>query len=369
MKRNKVTSLYIHIPFCENICDYCDFTKLQYFHNFAIKYIASLKQEIASLNIDYKLKTIFVGGGTPTSLEENLFLDLMTYLSTLVDNNTEFSVECNPESLNKNKLEIMKKCGVNRISIGVESTNDKILKSINRKHSFSDVKAAIELAREVGINNINLDLILGLPNVTMSLLEKDIKNIISLSPKHISCYGLTVHEHTVFYINNIKPPKDDVLRKMYDLVNESLEEAGYSHYEVSNWAKEGFECEHNLVYWRDQQYYGAGLGASGFVGNVRYTNTKNLDKYIKDFKQRDYEEIVTLEDDKTYYLMTNLRTKYGICLDEFKNKFSYDLYEKNKEYIDKCIKSGFLTYSKGTNSIMPTYEGMMTLDQIILSLI
>ena len=364
----KINSLYIHIPFCDSICDYCDFAKLQYFHNFAIKYIAQLKQEIASKKIDYKLKTIFIGGGTPTSLEDDLFLDLLSFLSTYVDNDTEFSIECNPESLSKNKLEIMKKYGVNRISIGVESTDDKILKSINRKHTFEDVKTAVQLAREIGIDNINLDLILGLPNVTMNRLSKDIDNIISLNPNHISCYGLTVHEHTVFFINGIKPPKDDVLRKMYDLVNLGLTESGYEHYEVSNWCKPGFECEHNLTYWRDEQYFGCGLGASGYEGDKRYTNTRNLDNYIKDFNTKESEEIVSLEDDKTYYLMTNLRTKYGINLNEYKQKFKEDLLIKHKDYIEKLINSGFAYLDKNTNSFVCTYEGMMTLDQIILNL-
>lgn len=365
----KINSLYIHIPFCDSICDYCDFTKLQYFHIFAVKYIESLKQEIASKNISYKLKTIFIGGGTPTSLEDELFEDLLSYLSTIVDSSTEYSVECNPECLTKTKLEIMKKYGVNRISIGVESTNNNILKSINRKHTFEDVQKAVELARREGINNINLDLILGLPNVTFNLLEKDIENILSLNPNHISCYGLTVHEHTVFFINGIKPPKDDVLRRMYDLVNQRLIEAGYEHYEVSNWAKPGYECEHNLTYWRDEQYFGCGLGASGYEGNVRYTNTRNLNKYIKDYKEKESEEVVTLSDDKTYYIMTNLRTKYGINLDSYKEKFNEDLLNKNREYLEKLFNSGLAYIQEETNSLICTYEGMMVLDQIILNLI
>ena len=365
----KINSLYIHIPFCDSICDYCDFTKLQYFHNFAVKYIESLKQEIASKNISYKLKTIFIGGGTPTSLEDELFEDLLSYLSTQVDNSTEYSIECNPESLTKTKLEIMKKYGVNRISIGVESTNNNILKSINRKHTFEDVQKAVELARSKGINNINLDLILGLPNVTFNLLEKDIENILSLNPNHISCYGLTVHEHTVFFINGIKPPKDDVLRRMYDLVNLRLTEAGYEHYEVSNWAKPDCECEHNLTYWRDEQYFGCGLGASGYEDSVRYTNTRNLHKYIKDYKEKESEEVVTLSDDKTYYIMTNLRTKYGINLDCYKEKFNEDLLNKNREYLEKLFNSGLAYIQEETNSLICTYEGMMVLDQIILNLI
>ena len=365
----KINSLYVHIPFCESICDYCDFTKLQYFHNFATKYLATLKQEITSNHINYKLKTIFVGGGTPTSLEDDLFLDLMSFLSTNVDNNTEFSVECNPESLSKSKVEIMKKYGVNRISIGVESTNNEILKSINRKHTFEDVIKAVNLAREIGIDNINLDLILGLPNVTTKLLETDIKNIISLNPDHISCYGLTVHEHTVFFINGIEPPKDDILRKMYEIVNQRLTDAGYCHYEVSNWSKENKECLHNLTYWRDEEYFGVGLGASGYENGVRYTNTKNLDKYLNNYKEKDYEEVVTLKDDKTYYLMTNLRTRYGINLADYKKKFNEDIYELHKEYFDNLAKHNIININIKENRIYCTFEGMMTLDQILLKII
>lgn len=365
----RINSLYIHIPFCESICDYCDFTKLQYFHNFAIKYIASVKQEIESKHINYKLKTIFVGGGTPTSLEDDLFLDLFSYLNKYVGEDTEFSVECNPESLTMNKLSIMKRFGVNRISIGVESTDDKILKNINRKHTFNDVKEAVKLAKEIGINNINLDLILGLPNVTMNRLNKDIEKLISLEPTHISCYGLTVHEHTVFYINGINPPQDDVLRKMYDLVHQKLIEKGYDHYEVSNWCKPDFECRHNLTYWKDEEYFGCGLGASGYEGDIRYTNTKNLDKYIKDFKIKDSEEKISLKDDRTYYLMTNLRTKYGINLDAFKEKFNEDLIKRYGNYLEELEKDNIIDINREKHTLSCTYEGMMILDQILLNLI
>ena len=365
----RINSLYIHIPFCESICDYCDFTKLQYFHNFAVKYINALKQEITSKNINYKLQTIFIGGGTPTSLEDDLFLDLLSYLHSYVGKDTEFSIECNPESLTKSKLEMMKQYGVNRISIGVESTDNKILKSINRKHTFEDVKLAVKLAKEMGINNINLDLILGLPNVTMNRLTKDIENLISLEPTHISCYGLTVHEHTVFYINGINPPQDDVLRKMYDLVHEKLTISGYDHYEVSNWCKIGFECKHNLTYWKDESYFGCGLGASGYEGDTRYTNTKNLDKYIKDFTAKETIEKISLKDDRTYYLMTNLRTKYGINIDEFNEKFNEDLIKRYGNYLEGLQNDNIININIEKRTLSCTYEGMMILDQILLNLI
>lgn len=369
MKKNRISSLYIHIPFCESICDYCDFTKLQYFHNFATNYIAKLKEEIKSKNINYKLKTLFIGGGTPTSLEDSLFLDLLSFLSTYVDNNTEYTIECNPESLSVSKLKIMHQYGVNRISIGVESTDDKILKSINRKHTFLDVKNAINNAINIGITNINVDLILGLPNVTYTRLKKDIENIISLPIKHVSCYGLTVHEHTVFYINKITPPSDDVIRKMYDLVNEILTNNGYIHYEVSNWCKPNFMCKHNLVYWKDEEYFGCGLGASGYEDNTRYTNTRNLSKYLLDYNTKEMVESISLNDDKTYFLMTNLRTILGIDLKRYFDKFNEDFYLTNKVYLDSLIDKKILIFDKENNKIYCSYEGLMTLNQILLNLI
>ena len=221
--KNKVNSLYIHIPFCETICDYCDFTKLQYFRLFAEKYIDRLIDELNSEVKNRKLKTIYVGGGTPTSLEDDLFLKLLKAIKPYSEEVEEYTFECNPESLSLNKIKMMKEYGVNRISIGVESTDERILKSINRHHTFNDVKVAVELLRENGISNINLDLIIGLPNVSMKMLEKDIKNILSLNPDHISCYSLTVHEHTVFYLNKIEEPNEEYAYNAYKTINALLE--------------------------------------------------------------------------------------------------------------------------------------------------
>lgn len=363
----KINSLYIHIPFCESICDYCDFTKLQYFHNFAVSYINQLKNELDSLKINRRLKTIYIGGGTPTSLEDELFEKVLSFLVPYLDENYEFTVECNPESLSLNKIKLMKKYGVNRLSIGVESTDDRILKSINRKHTFLDVKNAVNLAKEIGINNINLDLILGLPNVSKSMLIKDVKNILSLDVNHISCYGLTVHEHTVFFNKNIEPPMDDELREMYDIVNELLHSKGYIHYEVSNWSKPNYYSRHNLTYWKDENYYAIGLGASGYIDNIKYTNTKNLTTYLKDYSIKDYQEEISKEDDETYYIMLNLRTIFGLNLREFSSIYNKDLYSLHRDYIDKCIKVGHLILEN--DILKPSEEGLMILDQIILELI
>ena len=351
---NKVESLYIHIPFCNKICDYCDFTKLQYFRNFAIKYLAALKEELESYQIE-DLKTIYVGGGTPTALEDDLFEQLLKIIDAYTDNVIEYTFEANPESLFLNKIKMLKAHAVNRVSLGVQTTDDKILKAVNRDHSFVQVKEVIKNLKEVGIDKINVDLILGLPHTSEKILRRDLENILSLDVKHISCYGLTVNPHTVLFNKGFKEPEGDVLRAFYDIVEETLIRNGFVHYEVSNWAKPGYQSEHNLTYWRNEQYYGCGLGASGYLGNIRYKNTVNLSQYIN----RDYiseKEQVTDKDKRTYQIMLNLRTIEGLDIS----------FVKDKE-IDELISSGLLR--KESNRLIPTYEGMMVLDQIILKLI
>ena len=366
MKKNKVNSLYIHIPFCESICDYCDFTKLQYFRIFAIPYLQRLKEELEVVVTNKEVRTIYVGGGTPTSLDDDLFLELLEMIDPYTSKVEEYTFECNPESLSLNKVKMMKSHGVNRVSIGVESTDDKILKSINRHHTFEDVRKAVTLLRENGIDNINLDLILGLPNVSEKMLEKDIKNILSLNPNHVSCYSLTVHEHTVFFLNEILPPTEEFAYEAYKKVNEILENSGYTHYEVSNWAKPGYQSDHNLTYWRNEEYYGIGLGASGYIGNKRYKNTTNMSEYLKGKNEKEV-EIVDLKDLEEYQIMLNLRTTEGLDLTRFKELFNKDLYKNKKEVIDSYINSGHLLLEG--NNLVATFEGMMILDKIVLDLI
>ena len=365
MKKNKVNSLYIHIPFCESICDYCDFTKLQYFRIFAKPYLKKLKEELSSLVENKELETIYVGGGTPTSLEDDLFLELLEIIKPYSHSVKEYTFECNPESLSLKKIKLLKDYRINRISIGVESTDDKILKSINRHHTFNDVKKAINLLRENGISNINLDLILGLPNVTENMLKKDIKNILSLNPTHISCYSLTVHEHTVFSINEICPPTEEFAYLAYKMINEILCKNGYVHYEVSNWCKPNYQSKHNLTYWRNEQYYGAGLGASGYIEAIRYKNTTNLKEYLLGNNKKE-EEIVGKKDLEEYQIMLNLRTNEGIDLDHFINIFNKDIYNSHKKVIDDYINQGYLKIEN--NHLLATFDGMMILDKITLDL-
>ena len=353
---NKIHSLYIHIPFCNKICDYCDFTKLQYFRKFAVSYLEALKDELASYNIG-KLKTIYVGGGTPTALEDDLFLKLLQIIDQYKDGVKEYTFEANPESLSIEKIKMLREHGVNRVSLGVQTTNDKILQAVNRDHSFEQVKTAIKNLKEQGIDNINVDLILGLPHTSKKILENDIKNVLSLDIKHISCYGLTVNPHTALFNKGFKEPSGDVLRQYYDIVEEILKENGFIHYEVSNWAKSGYQSEHNLTYWRNEQYYGVGLGASGYIGETRYKDTINLSQYLSRAFVNEQEK-VSSKDKLTYQIMLNLRTIEGLDIKYVQDKESI---------VDELVKEGLIT--KKQNKLVPTYEGMMILDQIILKLL
>ena len=359
-----ITSLYIHIPFCHSICTYCDFAKVLYFGTFAKDYLNSLENELEQYHINKDLKTVYIGGGTPTSLSDEQFSFLLSLVDPYIKNIDEYTIEANPESLSLNKLKMMKAHGVNRLSIGVESTDERILKAINRLHTFNDVKEVVNNARKLGFDNISFDLILGLPQVSNEMLIKDINNILSLNPDHLSCYSLTVHQNTYMGIKGITPPNDDEMREKYDIVNKILTDNGYIHYEISSWCKGNKYSKHNLVYWKDEQYYGLGLGASGFIDNIRYTNTLNLNEYLKG-QYEGFKEVVDLNDDFEY-LMLSLRTIFGINYQEYQNRFGVSFLEKYKKRIlDNRFESYFI-FEKDKAYL--TYEGMMIADTILLKI-
>ena len=362
---NKVESLYIHIPFCQKICDYCDFTKLQYFRKFAIPYLEALKDELENYHIE-QLETIYVGGGTPTALDDDLFEKLLQIIKPYINGVKEYTFEANPESLSVEKIKLLKRYGVNRVSIGIQTTNDKILKAVNRDHSFSQVKTAVKNLKEAGIDNINTDLILGLPHSSESILKEDLKNILSLDVNHVSCYGLTVNPHTALFNKGFKEPEGDLLRKYYDIVEEILLDNGFVHFEVSNWAKPGFESKHNLTYWRNEQYYGCGLGAAGYIKDIRYKNTINLSQYLKRVFISEKEE-VSKEDKLTYQIMLNLRTDEGLNLQYLKEHFDVDLLKDKNDEIESLKKAGLIEIKDSV--MVATFSGMMVLDTIILKIL
>lgn len=361
----EINSLYIHIPFCHQICDYCDFTKLQYFRHFALSYLKSLKEELAFYH-PHNLKTIYVGGGTPTALDDDLFLSLLEIINPYLEGVEEYTFEANPESLTLNKIKLLYAHHVNRVSLGVQTTDDKILKSLNRQHTFLDVKEAIKNLKEVGINNINVDLILGLPNSNIATLKQDLDNVLSLDIKHLSCYGLTVSPHTVMYQKGVSEPQPDILRKYYDIVEETLKKHGFIHYEISNWCLPGYQSLHNLTYWRNFQYYGVGLGASGYIDDIRYKNTVNLSRYLKGEYLAEKEKL-SPKDLLTYQIMLNLRTNEGLDLNFLRENLSSQIYQQKEEIITSFIKDKLAVIKD--NHLIATYEGMMILDQLILQLL
>ena len=361
-----INSLYIHIPFCNNICSYCDFPKLQFFRSIAVKYLEALKKEIEQQVDNKDLKTIYIGGGTPTSLDDDLFLQLLEIIKPYSTTVEEYTIEVNPESLSLNKLKMMKKYGINRISLGVQSTDDQILKLLNRHHDFLTVKNCVKQILEVGINNFNVDLILGLPHVSKQMLIKDLDNILSLKPKHISTYSLSVHEHTIFGINKVDEPDEYFAYDLYKTVDEILTKRGYKHYEVSNFASQGYESKHNLVYWQNEEYYGVGLAAASYINGVRYKNSDNLEKYLAGDYSKEVEKL-DLNDIFEYQVMLNLRTTYGLDIKKCLLLFNKDIYKDKKIEIEQYIKGGYLVLKN--DNLIPTFDGMMILDRIILDLL
>ena len=327
-------SVYIHIPFCNKICSYCDFTKVYYNKKYIDKYLDTLEYEINSKYQNELVNTIYIGGGTPTSLDLEE-LERLFKINEVFNLNKEYeyTIECNIESLTKEKLDLFKKYHINRLSIGIETFNNKFLKYLNRSHNNKDVFEIIEYAKTL-FDNINIDLIYGLKNETLDDLKSDIDKFLKLDINHISTYSLIIEPHTVLYINNEKNIDEELEYNMYNYICNELKKYDYNHYEVSNFAKEGYESVHNLTYWNNNEYYGFGLGASGFINNIRYTNTKNINNYFnKEFIYE--EEKMNKQTNMENEMILGLRKLKGVSISNFKKKYNEDI---NIFNIDKLLK-------------------------------
>ena len=320
-----VKNCYIHIPFCNTICSYCDFCK-QYYNKKKVKdYLKKLKEEINNNYNNEPLETIYIGGGTPTSLN----LEELTELFEITDSlnkkdNLEFTVEANIDSITKEKLLLMKEHKVNRLSIGIESINKNNLKFLNRKLDINETKEKIELIRSLGFNNINMDLIYALPIESKEDLLKDIEFLTSLNVEHISTYSLIIEDHTILKINNVENIDDQLDEEMYNLIKKELKQKGYIHYEISNFSKPNYESKHNMCYWHNEEYYGFGLGAASYINNIRKTNTRSLTNYPNKYLE---EEKVDESSKIEYEVILNLRLLEGIDLIRFKEKYNKDFNE------------------------------------------
>ena len=356
-------SAYIHIPFCKTICSYCDFCKMFYNEVLVNKYLLELEKEIKKNYKGETLKTIYIGGGTPSSLNIKQLNKLLNIIKTFkLEENYEFTVECNIENIDKEKLELLYKNKVNRLSIGIQTFNEKYLKFLNRNHTKKEIKEKINLAKNIGFKNINIDLMYAFPDETLKELENDINEFLKLDITHISTYSLIIEPHTKLYIDKIKNIDEDLDRKMYDLICKKLNK--YNHYEISNFAKSGYESIHNLTYWNNENYYGFGLGASGYINNIRYDNTKNINEYLKGNYIKN-KEVLTKNIEIENEFILGLRKIKGINIEKFNKKydniFKYDvvnrLLKENK--LQKDEKNIFINneYIYTSNNILIEFIG------------
>lgn len=311
------------------------------------------------------METIYVGGGTPTCLNNFLLKDLLSFLSAYLKEGGEFTVEGNPENINEEKLYILKGMGVNRLSIGIQSSNDKNLSFLGRKHTFQEAKQAVALAKSIGFENISVDLIYAFANQKIEDVNKDLNEFISLEVPHVSTYSLIIEKGTAFYNHRLKEADDELSANMYNLILSRLREAGYERYEVSNFAKDGHYSRHNLTYWHDEEYYGVGLGASGYLSGVRYTNTRSLTSYL-DHNYIQASEKLTTKSELEDFFLTNLRLAIGFNKKVFKKRFGFEFIDEYKIQLDKLSKQGLLCETE--DSIAPTDLGILLLDRILLEL-
>ncbi len=317
-------SMYIHIPFCKSICSYCDFCKFFYNQELVDKYIDRLILEIKDNYRNEILDTIYIGGGTPSSLDLDNLEKLLSFIkdNIKVSKELEYTIECNVMDISIEKLELFKKYNINRLSIGVESFNKEILSFLERDYDKNKILTHIKLAKEY-FDNINIDLMYAIPNETLDTLKEDINSFIKLDIPHISCYSLILEDHTKLKNKNTSYIDSDLDYDMYKLIESTLEDNGYVHYEISNYSKPGYESKHNLCYWKNHKYYGFGLGASGYINNYRYTNTKNINKYLEG-NYIGEKEIITKELNASNYAILGLRTIYGVDKKEFKENIGVD---------------------------------------------
>ena len=332
-------SVYIHIPFCKSICSYCDFCKFLHEEVYASEYLNELSKEIDKYYDNDKIRTLYIGGGTPSVLSLNnlkkLFEITKKFDTSLLE---EFTFEMNIDDITEEKLLLLKTNNVNRISIGIQSFNEINLKYLNRKHTKNEIIKNINLAKNY-FTNINVDLMFALPIETFSTLKKDVKEILKLDVPHISTYSLIIEQNTVLSHSKVKPIEEDLDYKMYSYILKELKKNNYNHYEVSNFAKEEYQSKHNLNYWQNNEYYGFGLGAHGFISELRYENTRSFNTYLKG-NYRFNELVLSKREDMENEVILGLRKLEGINIVDFFNKYKINIQEEFN--ITPLLKNGLL---------------------------
>ena len=351
-----VIGAYIHIPFCKKKCSYCDFYSITDI-SAAEKYTTALIKEIRNFyneNGEIKADTVYFGGGTPSCIPDEFIRKILSEIKTA--ENAEITIELNPKTFNSLQLKRYKEYGINRISMGLQSANDNELEILGRIHTFSEFLISYELLRNTGFNNINTDIMYGLPYSDEKTLKSTLNEILKLDCEHISAYALTLSENTPIYKGNHTYPTDDEVFLQYEMVNEALK--AYDHYEISNYAK--IPSRHNLKYWTNMPYVGFGAGAHSYFNDKRWENSFDMKEIAKENVQN-----ITADDRYSEYIMLSLRLKNGINLEYIKTEFNIDFLEENKEKIKKNIEHGYMNFEN--NRISLTEKGFFISNSIILS--
>lgn len=335
-----IKSCYIHIPFCDKICSYCDFCKLFSYTNWIDSYLDSLEKEIDTFYQGEVLDTIYIGGGTPSCLS----ISQLEHLFKIVDklnksSQLEYTIEGNFESTTEEKLKLYKKYGINRLSFGLESIHPKNLEFLQRKTEKKQVEETLTKARKLGFSNVNLDLMYAMPTEDVEVLQEDLSYFLSLGVEHISTYSLMIEKNTILGIQKIEPIEDEKDFQMYQEICKEMKKNHYLHYEISNFAKKGYESKHNKTYWNNEYYYGFGLSSCSYIKEERIENTRSIHKYLKGKYRRNIEKISEKEKIE-YEVILNLRKREGISFDEFYKKYYKDFHRCYK--YDALLREGYL---------------------------
>ncbi len=348
--QKKPTSAYVHIPFCTQICYYCDFSKVFIKNQPVDSYLEHLLQEFHSYDIQ-KLRTLYIGGGTPTALSASQLEVLLEGLTKNLDLSMleELTIEANPGDLDADKIAVLQNSAVNRVSLGVQTFDDKMLKKIGRSHTEKDIYENIDRLKLAGFDNISIDLIYALPGQTMDQVRDNVAKAIALDIPHMSLYSLILENHTVF-MNRMRRgklplPKEELEAEMFEYIIEELERAGFEHYEISNFSKPGFESRHNLMYWDNSEYYGIGAGASGYVDGVRYKNHGPIRHYLKAVEEgsaRINEEHLSQREQMEEEMFLGLRKKSGVSIRRFEEKFATSFEELYGQVVKDLCHQGLL---------------------------
>ena len=368
--QTKPTSAYVHIPFCTQICYYCDFSKVFIKNQPVDSYLEHLIEEYHSYDIK-KLRTLYIGGGTPTALSASQLAFLLEKLTDKLDLSylEELTIEANPGDLDQEKIAVLKDSPVNRVSLGVQTFNDRMLKQIGRSHLEKDIYENIANLKKAGFDNISIDLIYALPKQTMEDVKTNVAKAIALDIPHMSLYSLILENHTVF-MNRMRRgklplPKEDLEAEMFDYIIAELEKAGFEHYEISNFSKPSFESRHNLMYWDNAEYYGIGAGASGYVDGVRYKNHGPIRHYLQAVEAgnaRVQEEMLTLKEKMEEEMFLGLRKKSGVSKKRFEEKFGISFEDQYGAVVSELTEQGLLVPDR--DIVRMTKQGLFLGDTV-----